>query len=65
MKSEVETQYQQILAQGTADADPELKCRIIDQLLINKFLLNQAYLDSVEVTDHRLITSLTEGLDTW
>jgi peptidyl-prolyl cis-trans isomerase SurA len=57
LKSEVESQYQQIIAQGTT-ADPELKCRIIDQLLINKLLLNQALLDSLEVTDSQVDNEL-------
>ncbi|MBK7967675.1 MAG: hypothetical protein IPK08_01465 [Bacteroidetes bacterium] len=57
LKSEVESQYQQIIAQGTT-ADPELKCRIIDQLLINKLLLNQALLDSIEVTESQVDNEL-------
>ena len=35
LKSEIETQYQQIIEQGNTPSD-ELKCRITDQLLINK-----------------------------
>lgn len=53
LKSEIESQYQQIIAQGN-DANPNLRCRIIDQLLINKLLLNQALLDSIEVTDSQV-----------
>lgn len=50
LMSEIETQYRQMVLQG-ADDTPELKCRLIDQLLMNKLLLNQAILDSVEVTE--------------
>src|SRR5688572_16934089 len=50
LKSEIEAQYQQILSQGATE-DPNLRCRIVDQLLINKLLLNQAILDSIEITD--------------
>lgn len=57
LKSEVETQYQQVLSQGVEDND-ELKCRILDQLLVNKLLLNQAILDSVEVTDAQVDNEL-------
>lgn len=53
LKSEIESQYQQIIAQGN-EANPNLRCRIIDQLLINKLLLNQALLDSIEVTDSQV-----------
>lgn len=50
LMSEVEIQYRQLVLQG-ADDTRELKCRVIDQLLMNKLLLNQAILDSVEVTE--------------
>ncbi len=57
LKSEVETQYQQIVSQGTVGND-ELRCRVIDQLLINKLLLNQAIIDSVEVTESQVDNEL-------
>ena len=57
LKSEIETQYQQIISQGT-DTSDQLKCRILDQLLINKLLLNQAILDSVEVTENQVDNEL-------
>ena len=57
LMSEVETQYLQILSQG-ADEGEELRCRIIDQLLINKLLLNQAIHDSLEVSDAQVNNEL-------
>lgn len=57
LMSEIETQYRQLILQG-ADNTPELKCRLIDQLLINKLLLNQAILDSVEVTESQVESEL-------
>ncbi|MBL0340495.1 MAG: peptidylprolyl isomerase [Bacteroidetes bacterium] len=57
LKSEIETQYQQIVSQGTTGSE-ELRCRVTDQLLINKLLLNQAILDSVEVTDNQVENEL-------
>ena len=57
LKSEIETQYHQIIEQGNTASD-ELRCRIIDQLLINKLLLNQAILDSIEVTDGQVANEL-------
>lgn len=53
LKSEIEAQYQQLVMQGAKD-DGELKCRVADQLLLNKMLLNQAILDSVEVNDGQI-----------
>lgn len=57
LKSEIETQYEQIVDQGNT-ASEELKCRITDQLLINKLLLNQAILDSIEVSDGQVDNEL-------
>ncbi|MFM8916500.1 MAG: peptidylprolyl isomerase, partial [Bacteroidota bacterium] len=39
--------------QGAKD-DGDLRCRVSDQLLLNKLLLNQAILDSVEVNDGQI-----------
>lgn len=50
LMSEIENQYQQIISQGNYGSD-DLRCRIIDQVLANKLILNQAKIDSVEVTD--------------
>ena len=57
LKSEIETQYEQILEQGNSPSE-DLKCRITDQLLINKLLLNQAILDSIEVSDAQVDNEL-------
>ncbi|MFM2191009.1 MAG: Peptidyl-prolyl cis-trans isomerase SurA [Bacteroidota bacterium] len=53
LKSEIEAQYQQLILQGAKD-DGDLRCRVADQLLLNKLLLNQAILDSVEVNDGQI-----------
>ncbi len=50
LKSEIEKQYLQYIAQGAVDND-EMKCSIFDQLLLQKLLLNQADIDSVKVND--------------
>src|SRR5688572_1569912 len=57
LKSEIETQYLQIVEQGNTPGEG-LKCRVIDQLLVNKLLLNQAILDSVEITDAQVDNEL-------
>jgi peptidyl-prolyl cis-trans isomerase SurA len=49
LKSDIEKQYVQLLVQG--GDDPESRCRIFDQLILQKLLINQAQLDSVTVTD--------------
>ncbi len=57
LKSEIEAQYLQIVEQGNTPSE-ELRCRIVEQLLINKLLLNQAIIDSVEVTDAQVENEL-------
>ena len=53
LKSEVESEYANWIAQGN-EADPEMRCIIIDQLLTNKLMLRQAELDSLEVSDEEI-----------
>jgi len=49
LKSDIEKQYVQLLVQG--GDDPESRCVIFDQLILQKVLINQAKLDSVSVSD--------------
>jgi len=49
--SEVEAQYWQLVIQGAKTTD-ELKCQILEELMIQKVLLNQAEFDSVTVSDN-------------
>ena len=48
--SDIEKQYQQLVAQGIKEPD-NLRCHIFEELLSQKLLLNQAEVDSIEVTD--------------
>jgi len=48
--SEVEEQYALASAQS-GGLPPEARCQVMEQLLIQRLLVNQAKLDSVEVTD--------------
>lgn len=61
LKSEVESQYAQLIAQGTPDAD-DLKCRILDQLLLNKLLLHQANIDSLNVEESQVNQKIESNL---
>ncbi|OFX60132.1 MAG: hypothetical protein A2046_10720 [Bacteroidetes bacterium GWA2_30_7] len=47
--SDVESQYHQLKLQGYESAG-DAKCEILEELLFQKLLLNQAELDSIEVT---------------
>ncbi len=61
LKSEVESQYAQLIAQGTPDA-ADLKCRILDQLLLNKLLLHQANIDSLNVEESQVNQKIESNL---
>jgi peptidyl-prolyl cis-trans isomerase SurA len=50
LKSDIELQYAQYLAQG-GPADPGIKCTILSRLLTQKLLAQQAVIDSVTVTE--------------
>lgn len=49
LKSDIEKQYVQMLAQG--GDDPNTRCQIFDQLILQQLLLNQAIIDSVTVSE--------------
>lgn len=59
--SDIETQLQQYLTQTTL-SEEELRCRIIDQLLLNKLLLHQAAIDSVEVTEDQVEQKINQNM---
>ena len=53
--SDIENQYLQYRAQGgIRGSAKETKCHIMESSLFSKLLLNQAELDSVEVTDKQV-----------
>ncbi len=50
--SEIENQYLQYKLQNqTEDSDIDIRCMILDNLMLSKLLITQAQLDSVEITD--------------
>ncbi|MBK7872450.1 MAG: peptidylprolyl isomerase [Saprospiraceae bacterium] len=60
--SEVEEQYA-YMASENPNLPPEARCNIIDGLMTAKLLLNQAKLDSVEVSDDDVETQLNARID--
>ena len=50
LKSDIELQYAQYMAQG-GQPDPSIKCTVLGRLLTQKLLAQQAVIDSVTVTD--------------
>lgn len=62
--SEVENQYLQSRAQGITFVG-DGKCQLLEELLIQKLLVNQAQLDSVEVTEKEVEGELDRRLQTF
>ncbi len=61
--SEIEEQFALAAAQQGTEIPSEAKCGIIDQLLSQKLILNQAALDSVIISDEEIETQLNARID--
>ena len=61
LKSEVESQYTQYVAQGN-EATEILRCQILDQMLLSKLLIHQAQIDSVTVADAQVQDELDKRI---
>ena len=61
LTSDIETQYQQYLAQGYTNRE-EIKCQIIEDLLYQKLLLNQAKIDSLEISEQEIESELEKRI---
>jgi peptidyl-prolyl cis-trans isomerase SurA len=60
--SEVEEQYA-LMASQNPNTPPSARCNVVDGMLTNKLLLNQAKLDSVEVSEEEVETQLNARID--
>jgi len=59
--SDVETQYAQSVMQGETGGD-ELRCEILEELMLQNLLLSQAQYDSLSVSDNDVETELERRL---
>ncbi len=62
LKSDIEHQYEQALVEG-ANFSGDLKCHLFEQALISKLLLNQAELDSIEVSENEVVNSVDQRIN--
>jgi peptidyl-prolyl cis-trans isomerase SurA len=62
LTSDVESQYLQYLSQGNSKSET-VKCEIIEDILFQKLLINQAKLDSVEVSDDEIDAEISKRLN--
>jgi len=58
--SDIEKQYMQMKEEYASK--PDYKCSILEMLLAQKLLINQAYIDSLKVTDSQVETELERRL---
>ena len=61
LTSEIESQYLQYLSQGNSKSEA-VKCEIIEDLLFQKLLINQAKVDSVVVSDDEVDAEINKRL---
>jgi len=61
LRSDIEKQYYQAVAQGEQRSN-QLRCIIFDQLLLQKLMINQASLDSLIVTDAQVDDELDKRM---
>ena len=61
LKSEIEAQYLQYLTQGN-ESSSEIRCNVVEDLLFQKLLINQAKLDSLEVTSDQVMSEVNNRI---
>ncbi len=62
LESDLEAQATQFKAQGITRSHSTLKCQALEDLLIQKLLINQAEIDSVKVTDSQIESTLDQRI---
>ncbi len=62
LRSDIEYQYQQAIIQGS-NYDGDIKCHIFEQMLLQKLLLEQAKVDSIEVSENMVITHVDRQIN--
>lgn len=64
LKSDIEFQHQQALMQGVEHAG-DMKCHILEQMMIQNLLLEQAKLDSIEVSENQVLSTVDRQINTF
>ena len=63
LRSEIESQYLQLRAQGNIQGSAtKVKCQILEGLLIQKLLYHQAQVDSVKITDAQVDANMDQRM---
>ena len=61
LMSEIETQYLQYISQGDINSN-NLKCDVIEELLLQKLMINQAKIDSIYISDDEVDSEITKRM---
>ena len=62
LQSDIENQYLQYRLNGMTGSAQAMRCQILEDLLLQKLMLNQAEMDSITVTDDRVEASMNQKL---
>lgn len=62
LSSDIESQYIQYLAQGNLHSE-QVKCEMVEDILFQKLLVNQAKIDSVVVNDEDVYSEISKRLN--
>ena len=65
LQSDIENQYLQLKARGYRGNEEKIKCSILEDQLAQKLLLNQAKVDSIEITESQVEMELNRRLQTF
>ena len=63
LKSDLESAYLQYVANAQGNVGSQLKCQILESLVINKLMLAKAEIDSVVVTDDEVTSNLNNRMN--
>ncbi len=62
LRSDIEFQHQQALMQGV-DFAGDMKCHILEQMLVQNLLLEQAKIDSIEVSENQVLMTVDRQIN--
>ena len=62
LQSEVENQYMQYRLNGFSGSAQAMRCQILEDLLLQKLMLNQAEMDSITVTDDQVEAEMNQRI---
>ena len=62
LQSDIENQYMQYRLNGITGSAQAMRCQILEELLLQKLMLNQAEMDSITVTDDQVEAEMNQRI---